>query len=258
MARAAIIRRMLRVCYLTANREVPDAADLADLEDAWAMALRDIPVSELYGTFQEALATHHTAFMLTTGDVIAKYEQLAAAAYQEHQADDWRRQDMLRREPVKALPAAEGAQFIGPGHAAMMQLMERIRTGRGNVACECGNPAGKDDSEWFCAKGGCDFRWPLADTLNAPYTGEPGPMAGDVAGPMPSPPAPVPELSDDLLLEVLSEKCGMNPEKCGRDLAIRFGRWLKQQIPILDWSQGTARQYWQEFLSTTQPTKAAA
>jgi hypothetical protein len=158
---------------------------------------------------------------------------------------------------MKALPAPSADS---PARAAYLLLGERMKAGKGNVACECGNAAilSFSGAQWQCAEHLCSFHWPTADTLNAPHAGKAGPLAFGLDGNAPKPQAQSthsaaslePELeplTDAALLDALAERCKMATGKIEPDTALQFGRHLLSVAPLDLWTQQVARREWAKF-----------
>lgn len=150
--------------YLTPPGDIVRAAN----STVWATALQEIPTENLEAMFYGAML-HEPGRAPRPHDLIAAWQRHVAAlptmTFQEQEAAFGRNQ----------LPQAPE----GPGRRAFVLLGERLNTGKGNVACHCRDACElSDDSEtWLCKVRVCGFTWPVADTMNAPYSSKPGGLA---------------------------------------------------------------------------------
>lgn len=182
----AFIAQMLTDLHTAFNVPMPSDAELQGKIKVWSTALTDVPCERIPELSSHLIREHGAAFMPTAGEAFVAWEKLSGAPPRgAANAAAYLPFDPKRDKKFEALPDVAN----GPGRGACLALMERLRAGKGNVACKCGLPAELSEAAeiWRCKENKCNFSWPATDAMNAPHTGAPGPLGMNLVESAPEP-----------------------------------------------------------------------
>lgn len=214
---------------------------------AYSFALAEVPLEDFPQLTARLIRDLPDNFMPAAGQVLAFYERMSGMGPRNAANSGAYVPYKPTGQEVRYLP--EGA---GSGREAWRLLGEKMRGGKHNVVCDCGDPAAVDDraSKWICPNlkdRACNFSLPTAETLHAPNEGRPGPLAGSLGAlrqasvQLDKPTLPV---DDNDLLDELAARTNfdvLRPE------SLDFARYLLKRVPAAKWNLDTARQEWAGF-----------